>query len=74
METPNPEQTASLISLMLYFFLDPIIFEAYRVPHLPHDRLPPLADTDYSKTLTEKAFPVRPVSILIEKQWANLPQ
>jgi len=39
-------------------FLDPVIFEAYRVPHLSHERLPPLADYDYAKRLTEHAFPV----------------
>jgi hypothetical protein len=31
----NPEQTASIISTFLYFFLDPLVFLAYRVPHLP---------------------------------------
>ncbi|KAF8966908.1 multidrug resistance-associated ABC transporter [Flammula alnicola] len=30
MEVPNPEQTASIFSLMVYTFLDPVIFEAYR--------------------------------------------
>ncbi|KAJ7169514.1 hypothetical protein C8R46DRAFT_1217207 [Mycena filopes] len=34
MPVPNPEQTASLISTMFYFFLDPIVFLGYRVPHL----------------------------------------
>ncbi|KAI9431381.1 hypothetical protein H4582DRAFT_2085045 [Lactarius indigo] len=47
----NPEQTASLLSMMLYTFLDPIVFLAYRVPHLSHDMLPPLADYDYTKNL-----------------------
>ena len=58
MKVPNPEQTASIFSLMVYTFLDPVIFEAYRVPHLSHERLPPLADYDYAKRLTEHAFPV----------------
>jgi hypothetical protein len=58
MKVPNPEQTASIFSLMVYSFLDPVIFEAYRVPHLSHERLPPLADYDYAKRLTEHAFPV----------------
>ncbi|KAF8885698.1 multidrug resistance-associated ABC transporter [Gymnopilus junonius] len=57
MEVLNMEQTASLFSLMTYSFLDPVISEAYRVPHLPYDRLPPLADYDYSKNLTDRAFP-----------------
>ncbi|KDR83062.1 hypothetical protein GALMADRAFT_57261 [Galerina marginata CBS 339.88] len=57
MEIPNPEQTASIFSLIFFGYLDPVIFEAYRVPHLSHTRLPPLADYDYAKHLTEKAFP-----------------
>ncbi|KAF8885695.1 multidrug resistance-associated ABC transporter [Gymnopilus junonius] len=57
MEVLNLEQTASLWSLMVYTFLDPVILEAYRVPHLPYDRLPVLADYDYSKNLTTRAFP-----------------
>jgi hypothetical protein len=58
----NPEQTASILSLVLYTFLDPIIFEAYKVAHLPHDRLPPLADYDRAKRLKEISFRV---SILV---------
>ncbi|KAF8889981.1 multidrug resistance-associated ABC transporter [Gymnopilus junonius] len=57
MEVLNPEQTASLFSLMVFSFLDPVISEAYSVPHLPYDRLPPLADYDYSKNLIDRAFP-----------------
>ncbi|KAF5389764.1 hypothetical protein D9757_005974 [Collybiopsis confluens] len=52
----NPEQTASLFSLGFFFFLDPVVFEAYRVPHLPLDRLPPLADSDSIKNLKERHF------------------
>ncbi|KAI9434147.1 hypothetical protein H4582DRAFT_2112597 [Lactarius indigo] len=52
----NPEQTASLLSMMLYTFLDPIVFLAYRVPHLSHDMLPPLADYDYTRNLVERSF------------------
>ena len=55
MESPNPEQTASLFSLVVYSFLDHVIIDAYRVPHLPHHRLPPLADYDASKFLTDNA-------------------
>ncbi|KAF9062353.1 P-loop containing nucleoside triphosphate hydrolase protein [Rhodocollybia butyracea] len=53
---PNPEQTVSLFSLGMFFFLDPIVFEAYRVPHLPYHRLPPLADTDSAKNLRDAHF------------------
>ena len=54
---PAPEQTASIISLVLWFFLDPIIFQAYRIPHLSHDQLPPIADYDQSKNLVKTGFP-----------------
>ncbi|KAH9030174.1 hypothetical protein EDB84DRAFT_1562614 [Lactarius hengduanensis] len=52
----NPEQTASLLSMMLYTFLDPIVFLASRVPHLSHDMLPPLADYDYTRNLHLDTF------------------
>ena len=58
MESPNLEQTASLFSLMIYSFLDPVIMEASRVPHLPYERLPALSDRDYAKNLVARAFPV----------------
>ncbi|OSD04422.1 multidrug resistance-associated ABC transporter [Trametes coccinea BRFM310] len=53
----NPEQTASLFSMSVYTFLDGIIFKAYRMPHLPFDELPPLADYDYAKNLVKRSFP-----------------
>ena len=56
---PNPEQTASILSLVVYSFLDPLVFEAYRVPHLSHERLPAIADYDHTEYLREKTFPVR---------------
>ncbi|KAI9431384.1 hypothetical protein H4582DRAFT_2085055 [Lactarius indigo] len=60
----NPEQTASLLSMMLYTFLDPIVFLAYRVPHLSHDMLPPLADYDYTKNLVQRSFKAGPSQLL----------
>ncbi|KAJ7347435.1 hypothetical protein DFH08DRAFT_1002337 [Mycena albidolilacea] len=42
MPVPNPEQTASPLSLILFSFLDPVIVLAYKLPHLPFDLLPPL--------------------------------
>ncbi|KAG6891082.1 hypothetical protein C0995_014172 [Termitomyces sp. Mi166 len=57
MEVPNPEQTASLLSLIVYSFLDPIVFMAYRIPHLSHDQLPPLSDCDYARNLKANSFP-----------------
>ncbi|KAJ7646982.1 P-loop containing nucleoside triphosphate hydrolase protein [Roridomyces roridus] len=56
MPEPNPEQTASILSLVLYFFLDKIVFLAYRIPHLKLDQLPPLADYDYAQYLKTTSF------------------
>lgn len=58
MPTPNAEQTAPLTSLALYFFLDPVIFLAHRIPHLSFDQLPPLCDYDAAAHLKAKTFPV----------------
>jgi hypothetical protein len=55
---PNPEQTASWFSSLLYFYLDPIIMKASKTPHLPASELPPLADYDWAKNLIKKSFPV----------------
>ncbi|KAJ7642966.1 P-loop containing nucleoside triphosphate hydrolase protein [Mycena polygramma] len=57
MPVVNPEQTASFFSSALYFFLDPIIFLAYRIPHLSFDQLPPLCDYDAAENLKARAFP-----------------
>ncbi|KAJ7042608.1 hypothetical protein C8F04DRAFT_1252025 [Mycena alexandri] len=56
-------RTASLISTMFYFFLDPVIFLGYRLPHLSADQLPPLADYDYTANLKEKNFKHLEVSV-----------
>ncbi|EJD04272.1 uncharacterized protein FOMMEDRAFT_106872 [Fomitiporia mediterranea MF3/22] len=53
---PNPEQTTPLLSLVLYSFLDPVIFKAYRIPHLPASQFPPLADYDRAKNLRKRSF------------------
>ena len=53
-----PEQTASILSFITYRFLDPIIWKAYSIPHLPYEQLPPQADYDYAKNLVKRAFPV----------------
>ncbi|KAJ3743110.1 P-loop containing nucleoside triphosphate hydrolase protein [Lentinula detonsa] len=56
MPKPNPEQTASILSLGMFFFLDPVVFEAYGVSHLPYERLPPLADVDSIKNIKTAQF------------------
>lgn len=55
---PSPEQTASILSLAVFRFLDPVVFLAYSIPHLSFDQLPPLADYDVAENLRAKAFRV----------------
>ena len=59
MKSPSAEQTASLLSLITYTFLDRVVVLGNRLPHLPSDLLPPLADYDSAKNLRKRAFPVR---------------
>ena len=40
----GPEQTASILSLVTYAWLDPLIREAQKRPNLPVDEMPPLAE------------------------------
>ncbi|KAJ7487075.1 hypothetical protein FB451DRAFT_1337537 [Mycena latifolia] len=58
MTVPNPEQTASIFSFAFYFFLDHIIFLAYRYrdSQLHEDELYPLCDTDTSTHLQNRSF------------------
>ncbi|KAI0066584.1 hypothetical protein BV25DRAFT_1868241 [Artomyces pyxidatus] len=53
---PNPEQTASILSLALYIFVNPVVSLANRIPHLSIDLLPPLADYDHVKNLVAQSF------------------
>ncbi|KAJ7675294.1 hypothetical protein B0H17DRAFT_1207802 [Mycena rosella] len=57
MPAPNAEQTASPLSLILFSFLDPVVLLAARLPHLPYDLLPPLADSDAAANLKMRGFP-----------------
>ncbi|KAJ7149302.1 P-loop containing nucleoside triphosphate hydrolase protein [Mycena crocata] len=56
MPVVNPEQTSSILSSALYSFLNPIIFLAYRIPHLSFEQLPPLCDYDCAENLKTRAF------------------
>ena len=40
----------------MYFFLDPVVFSAYKISHLRHDNLPPLADYDQAKNLMKASM------------------
>ncbi|KAG8748651.1 hypothetical protein FRC10_000042 [Ceratobasidium sp. 414] len=55
-DAPNPEQTAPLISLVFYQFLDPLVWAAYRARKLQYDQLPPLADYDRAAHLKQRSF------------------
>ncbi|TBU53541.1 hypothetical protein BD310DRAFT_937787 [Dichomitus squalens] len=57
-EKVNPEQTASILSMSVFSWLDNIIWKAYKVPHLPYEELPPIADYDRAKHLVARAFPI----------------
>jgi len=54
----NPEQTASLFSLLTFIFLDETIAKGSKVKHLPAEELPPLADYDEGTYLARHGFPV----------------
>jgi hypothetical protein len=55
----NPEQTASIFSFAFFFFLDRIIFLAYRESQLPEEELYPLCDSDASAHLKTTSFKAR---------------
>nr|GAT52228.1 ATP-binding cassette transporter [Mycena chlorophos] len=52
----NPEQTASIGAFALYFFLDKIIWSAYRQSRLDEDELYALCDTDTASFLQQRSF------------------
>ncbi|KAE9400429.1 P-loop containing nucleoside triphosphate hydrolase protein [Gymnopus androsaceus JB14] len=54
MSSPNPEQTASLLSLIFFSYLDSLIFKASKLPHLSTEALPPLSDDDHARVLRAK--------------------
>ncbi|THV06409.1 P-loop containing nucleoside triphosphate hydrolase protein [Dendrothele bispora CBS 962.96] len=56
-EAPSPEQTASLLSLVLYNFMNSIVFKAWKVEKLDQQDLPPIADFDRARNLRESKFP-----------------
>ncbi|KAJ6470738.1 hypothetical protein C8R47DRAFT_1298099 [Mycena vitilis] len=53
---PSAEQLASPLSLLLFTFLDPVIWAAAKVPHLPYEALPVLADSDAAGWLRKRGF------------------
>ena len=45
-----------MISLLLFTFLDPLIWTAYRATKLEYEQLPPLADYDRAAYLKKRSF------------------
>lgn len=41
-------------------FLDPVVWRAYRLPHLAQEHLPPLADYDEANYLIDQHYKVSP--------------
>lgn len=55
-EKPAPEQTASLLSHIVFAFIDPMIWDGYHTNRLTFDGLAPLADYDGASHLRERGF------------------
>ena len=62
-----------MISMIFYQYLDPIVWKAYIVPHIPLDELPSLSDRDYVKDLVHRSSPVSTllVNAFIVPCWTN---
>ncbi|KAH7908629.1 P-loop containing nucleoside triphosphate hydrolase protein [Hygrophoropsis aurantiaca] len=55
-KSPHPEQTASWLSMLFYIWEEPIVYLAYKSPHLSHEQLHPMADRDYCRNLVKSSF------------------
>ncbi|KAI0633977.1 P-loop containing nucleoside triphosphate hydrolase protein [Trametes polyzona] len=56
-EEPAPEETASMFSLLMYGYLEPIIWKAWRIPRLTYDMLPQLAHFNRVEYLATQSSP-----------------
>lgn len=52
-----PEQTASILSLATFSYMDCVLWKAQKVEHMTKEDLPPNADFDYAANLKKRAFP-----------------
>ncbi|KAL1703735.1 hypothetical protein EV121DRAFT_260520 [Schizophyllum commune] len=52
-----PEQTASILSLATFSYMDCVLWKAQKVAHMTKEDLPPNADFDYAANLKKRAFP-----------------
>ena len=51
---------------MTYAHLDPLVYLAFRLPHLPFDELPVLADYDEGHVLKKRTWTLEGLSFLPE--------
>jgi hypothetical protein len=61
----STKQVASMLSLLLFSWLDPLIWKGYFMAHIGFDELPALADYDHAKNLVQRASKV--CNILIRR-------
>ncbi|KAF7377593.1 p-loop containing nucleoside triphosphate hydrolase protein [Mycena sanguinolenta] len=54
---PTPNKQLRSFPSSYIFFLDQVVFLAHRLPHLPLEMLPPLADYDHAQHLQMRSFP-----------------
>ncbi|CAL1696210.1 unnamed protein product [Somion occarium] len=53
---PHPEQTTSWLSMVLFAYLTPFVFKAYKQPRLTLEDLPPMNDRDTLKNLISESY------------------
>lgn len=53
---PTAEQTASLVRLFTFAFLDSLIKKAWGLPSVPYEDFPPLADVDHAAFLRQRVM------------------
>ncbi|KAF9030066.1 P-loop containing nucleoside triphosphate hydrolase protein [Rhodocollybia butyracea] len=65
---PTPEQTCSLLSRLVFGFMDTVVMKAYRSPSLPYEDLPPLSDYDYAEYLKKRSFRYLDPTIIVKRR------
>ncbi|EMD39570.1 hypothetical protein CERSUDRAFT_150130 [Gelatoporia subvermispora B] len=53
---PTPEQTASILSLLFFFFMDGLVMKAWRTEHLSLEQFLPIADYDTAQNLIKRSY------------------
>jgi len=53
---PTAEQTASIVRLLTFAFLDSLIKKAWGLPSVPYEDFPPLADVDHAAFLRQRVM------------------